>query len=69
MREATRLDVGGFARNLSDGSVEVVSQGPEAALDQLEQALRRGPSGAHVAALDRLEVPAEREVSKSFDIK
>jgi len=68
-REAERLGLGGFARNLSDGTVEVVSQGPDEALDRLEQALRRGPSGGRVDALDRLEVPAELEVSNSFVIK
>jgi acylphosphatase len=68
-REAERLRLGGFARNLRDGSVEVVSQGPEAALDLLEQALRRGPSGARVEALEQLEVPAELEVPNSFEIK
>jgi acylphosphatase len=68
-REAERLGLGGFARNLSDGTVEVISQGPDEALDRLEQALRRGPSGGRVDALDRLEVPAELEVSNSFHIK
>src|SRR5882672_4328321 len=68
-REAERLGLGGFARNLSDGTVEVVSQGPDEALDRLEQALRRGPSGARVDALDELEVPAELEVPNSFAIK
>ena len=68
-REAERLGVGGFARNLRDGSVEVVSQGPDSALDLLEQALRRGPSGARVEALEQLDVPAELEVPNSFEIK
>lgn len=68
-REAERLGLGGFARNLRDGTVEVVSQGPDAALDQFEQLLRRGPSGARVDALEQLDVPAELEVPNSFDIK
>ena len=60
-----------FYRNLRDGTVEVVSQGPDDALDRLEQALRRGPSGggARVDAVEQLDVPAELEVPKSFDIK
>jgi acylphosphatase len=68
-REAERLGLGGFARNLRDGTVEVVSQGPDEALDQFAQALRHGPSGARVDALEQLEVPAELEVPNSFDIK
>jgi len=68
-REAEKLGLGGFARNLRDATVEVVSQGPDTALDQLEQALRLGPPGARVEALERLEVPAELEVPNSFEIK
>lgn len=68
-REAERLGLGGFARNLRDGTVEVVSQGPDAALDRLEQALRLGPPGARVDALEQLDVPEELEVPNPFDIK
>jgi acylphosphatase len=68
-REAEKLGLGGFARNLRDGTVEVVSQGPDTALDQLQQALRLGPPGARVEALEQLEVPAELEVPNSFEIK
>jgi len=69
LREADRLGLGGFARNLRDGTVEVVSQGPEKALEALERALAQGPPGARVEAVDRLEVPAELDVPNSFDIK
>jgi acylphosphatase len=69
MREAQRLGLGGFARNLGDGSVEVVSQGPEPALDALEQHLKRGPSHARVDAVERLHVPVELQVPSTFDIK
>jgi acylphosphatase len=46
--EAARLGVTGFAANLADGSVEVVAEGNDAALDEFEQALRRGPCFAEV---------------------
>jgi acylphosphatase len=68
-READRLSVGGFARNLPDGSVEVVSEGPEEALEVLETALQRGPAMARVDAVERLNVPPELQVPKAFDIK
>jgi acylphosphatase len=68
LREADRLGLGGFARNLRDGTVEVVSQGPEKALEALERALTQGPPGARVEAVNRLEVPGELDVPKSFDI-
>ena len=69
MREAERLKLGGFARNLPDGSVEVVSQGSEAALEALEGQLRRGPSHARVDDVERLQVPLELDVPRSFDIR
>jgi len=69
MREAERLQLGGFARNLSDGSVEVVSEGPEAVLEKLEQQLRRGPSHARVDDVERLHVPVELDLPRSFDIR
>jgi acylphosphatase len=69
MREAERLQLGGYARNLPDGSVEVVSQGPETALEKLEAQLRRGPSHARVDDVERLQVPLELDVPRSFDIR
>lgn len=69
MHEAERLELGGFARNLPDGSVEVVSEGPDAALAKLERALRRGPSYARVDDIQPLQVPLELEVPRSFDIR
>ncbi|MGH7607097.1 MAG: acylphosphatase [Gemmatimonadales bacterium] len=68
-REAERLQLGGFVRNLPDGTVEVVSQGDEKALEVLEQALRRGPRGARVEAVERLHVPGELEIPTWFDIR
>jgi acylphosphatase len=69
MREAERLKLGGYVQNLPDGSVEVVSQGPESALDMLEAHLRRGPSHARVDDVARLQVPLELDVPRSFDIR
>ncbi|MFN2571905.1 MAG: acylphosphatase [Gemmatimonadales bacterium] len=69
MREAERLQLGGFARNLSDGSVEVVSQGADAALETLERQLQRGPSQARVEQVEQLQVPVELDVPRSFEIR
>jgi acylphosphatase len=68
-REAKRLGLGGLVRNLPDGAVEVVSQGPEQALDALEHTLARGPAMARVEGVERVEVPPELQVPKSFEIK
>jgi acylphosphatase len=47
-RHARSLGLSGYARNLPDGRVEVVVQGPEGALPDLEQLLRDGPANAKV---------------------
>jgi acylphosphatase len=58
-RQADALGVGGYARNRTDGSVEVVAEGNEAALADFEARLREGPSFAEVANLER-EAVTER---------
>ena len=58
LREAERLGLAGFARNLPDGRVEVVAEGTEEVLGHLEARLRAGPSFASVAAVDRAPIPA-----------
>jgi acylphosphatase len=47
-QKAHELALHGYARNDSDGSVEVLAQGPRPALERLLLHLRRGPSAAHV---------------------
>jgi acylphosphatase len=69
MREATKLGLGGFVSNLRDGTVEVISQGPDGALDALEAQLRRGPPHARVEAVDRLHVSLERDIPTSFEVR
>lgn len=56
-RESTRraaLEIGGiagFVRNLPDGRVEVVAEGPREALERLRDFIRRGPPQARVDGL------------------
>lgn len=58
MREAAALGVSGFARNLPDGTVEVIAEAADDVLAQFEDRLREGPSFAAVSALDRSAVTA-----------
>lgn len=51
-RQAAALGLRGYVRNLRDGTVEVVAEGPRPALEQLVAALRRGPSAAEVTTVD-----------------
>jgi len=52
-RQAEALGVTGFARNRADGSVEVVAEGSEQALADLEARLREGPSFSEVSQVER----------------
>jgi acylphosphatase len=45
---ADREGISGWARNRPDGSVEVMAEGDQEALDRFEAALRRGPRLARV---------------------
>lgn len=56
-REARRLKLAGFVRNLKDGRVEAVIEGPGEAIERLMEKLKRGPRSARVDALDREDVP------------
>lgn len=51
-REAERLQLKGWVKNLADGSVEAMIQGHSAAVDQLVQWAYRGPTHARVDKVD-----------------
>lgn len=52
-QNATTLNITGWVRNVNDGSVEVVAEGPRPALEALLKFLHTGPGGARV---DRVAV-------------
>lgn len=69
-RNATRLRVMGYARNLSDGSVEVVAVAPDGAtLAEFESLIGRGPEFAQVSRVEKAEISVEKEAPKTFDIR
>ncbi len=71
LSQARSLRVTGYARNLPDGSVEVVAQaGDSAALDRLHALLARGPDGAVVQSVERQDSPDDAPATmRSFDIR
>jgi acylphosphatase len=69
-RHARSLGLGGYARNLPDGRVEVVASGDAAeAMARLEELLRAGPAHARVERLERQDDVHETVSSRSFDIR
>lgn len=68
MREAARLDLAGYVRNLPDGTVEVVARGPAAALTSLESALAHGPPAARVGSVDKTGISQQLDLAKPFDV-
>jgi acylphosphatase len=67
-RHARSLGLTGFARNLPNGSVEVMVDGPEEAMPALERLLRTGPAHAQVDRVERSAEPEAIPMGKSFDI-
>lgn len=61
-REARAAGVSGWARNLPDGTVEAVFEGPPDAVEQLVAWTRTGPRHARV---DRIEVYDEEPRGES----
>ena len=55
---ARRENLRGYVRNEHDGSVEIVAEGDADAMGRFEMAVRRGPSGARVDAVDMTELEA-----------
>ena len=67
-KAADRLGLRGRAQNLPDGSVEVLAEGSDQALRELELALGRGPAMAQVARVEKYDVPHDVALSKRFEI-
>jgi acylphosphatase len=73
-RQSTRLQaeglaIRGFARNLADGSVEVVAHGTGAAVERLLQWLQQGPRMARVEQVLELELTEQSAVPARFEIR
>ena len=64
---ARALHLSGYVRNMNDGSVEVVAEGPAAKLSQLLAWLNHGPAGARVTGIDHRSLRATG-THRGFDV-
>lgn len=49
---ARRFNIRGYAKNLSNGNVEIVAEGDESAIKGFVEQLKIGPPSSHVSAVD-----------------
>jgi len=71
INEASRLSIAGWARNLPNGSVEVLASGEDAALDALHRRLGEGPPAARVTGVEVSTPPPgeDLEALDGFDVR
>ncbi len=53
-RSSARHQVRGYVRNLDDGRVEVLAEGPAEKVDVFRQDLAAGPANAHVTLMEEI---------------
>jgi acylphosphatase len=68
-REAQKLCVSGYARNLFDGRVEVLAIGSPEQLDAIKRALERGPRFSSVTGVREEEAQHAPQYAKEFVIE
>lgn len=67
-RSAARHQVTGYVRNLPDGSVEALAQGPERVVEAFKHDLTAGPRFAQVDEVEELVIEPSR-IYSSFRIE
>jgi acylphosphatase len=67
-REARRLAIRGIARNLPDGSVEVVAHGDAAAVEELRAWLQHGPAEARVDEVRETAPDDAQPIAERFEV-
>jgi acylphosphatase len=67
-RQATRLGMVGFVRNLSNGDVEIDVAGSVSDMQTFLVLIQKGPSGARVQEVTEQILPVQN-LSESFEIR
>ena len=67
-KAAETLGLGGYARNMPDGSVEVVAEGPEEKIRGLIEFCKKGPRAARVDKVD-VHIEEANGEFKGFEVR
>ena len=65
---AARLGLTGYVRNMPDGSVEAVAEGPKDRLDEFLEFCKKGPAGAVVEKADS-EFSEQKNEFRDFRVR
>jgi acylphosphatase len=68
LKQARRLKLSGYAKNLEDGRVEIIVCGRPSAIRALEEWLQEGPPFAHVEEVETQEMTTTASFS-GFSIR
>jgi len=67
--KAAELGIGGWVRNRSDGSVEAIVQGPDAAVAAIIECAQRGPRASQVSGVAVSDVAAAENFGGRFETR
>ena len=62
-QKALELELGGYACNLADGTVEVVAVGSPERIHLLEEFIHSNPGAAKITAIVKKEIPGKKYLS------
>jgi len=68
-RNAMRLGIKGYVRNLPSGELEVAAEGEDDRMDEFIAAVKKGPSAAEVRDFDEDDNPRFDEEFDDFSIR
>ncbi|HOJ62825.1 MAG TPA: acylphosphatase [Spirochaetota bacterium] len=62
-KEALKLGLKGYVKNLYNGDVEVYAIGPEKTLEKFREILKKGPPSSVVKNIEEFEMPIKNYIS------
>jgi acylphosphatase len=66
---ATDLKLKGWVRNLTNGQVEIVAEGPAPTVDKLLEQVKKGPKSARVDTVKEAPADLKETLADKFEIK